>query len=66
MDIIEGLELGVSQEGDRNNVSASVLADVDHKVAFWYVDGETLFVVALPGLSQAGAPLENLLQNRFL
>lgn len=61
----KALELRVSQEGDRNDVAAPILADVDGEVSFRDVDGEAILVVIVL-LPQAGAPPQDLLQARCL
>lgn len=59
----EGLELGVGEEGDGHDVPASVLADIDREVALGDVEWEPVLVVPEAPLSQAGAPLEDLLED---
>lgn len=57
----EDLELRVSEKCDGDNVSGSILADVDDKMALGDVQREALLVVVSSG--QAGAALEHLLQH---
>ena len=58
----KALELRMSQERDWNNESASVLSNVDCEMAFWHIEREAIVIVAM-FLSQARAPLEDLLED---
>lgn len=49
----QALELRVSEEGDRNNVPAPVLADVDGEMTFRYVQRQPIFIVAMVFFAQA-------------
>lgn len=55
------LELWVSEEGDGDDESASILADVDGEVAFGDVEGELVFIVHV-FLAQTRASLQDLFQ----
>lgn len=61
----KALELRMGQERDRDYVSAPVLSDVDCKMTLWHVEREAIMVVvvAAVSLSQAGASLEDLLED---
>ncbi|KAI4376087.1 hypothetical protein MLD38_013881 [Melastoma candidum] len=60
----ETLEFGVIEDRDGNNVPSPVLPDIDGKVAFGNIEGEAVLVVADVDLfAQAGAPLEDLLED---
>lgn len=41
------LELRVSEEGDRNNVSASVLSNIHNKVTLRHVQRKPFFIISL-------------------
>lgn len=57
----QDLELRVSEKCDGDNVSGSILADVDDEMALGDVQREALLVVVPSG--QAGAALQHLLQH---
>lgn len=60
----QALKLRMRQERDWNNVSASVLANVDSKMAFRDIKREAIFIIgAMLFLAQAWTSLENLLQD---
>lgn len=63
----QALELRMGQKRDRDYVSAPVFSDVDCKMTLWHVEREAIMVVvvaeAAVSLSQAGASLEDLLED---
>lgn len=59
----QALELGSGQERDGDYVPGSVFSNINHKMSLWNVQRVSLFVIVLLLFSQAGAPLQNLLQN---
>lgn len=60
----QALKLRMRQERDWNNVSASVLANVDSKMPFRDIKREAIFIIgAMLFLAQAWTSLENLLQD---